>query len=132
MSLAWCSNCEMLTNDCSTPCHKCGGPLEYVTVEPTEDFIKASRGYDEAHLDPAYLELHDKYTALRKERDELQEALKPVARWWTDPDFHSADLEDAILENPKIEETLAALSETEGLRLEKEMDEYGPETAGDK
>ena len=37
MSLAWCPNCEILTNDCSTPCCECGGPLEYAVVAPTDD-----------------------------------------------------------------------------------------------
>jgi len=37
MSLAWCPNCEILTNDVSMPCPKCGGPLEYAVVEPFED-----------------------------------------------------------------------------------------------
>lgn len=37
MSLAWCPNCEILTNDVSMPCHECGGPLEYATLEPNPE-----------------------------------------------------------------------------------------------
>ena len=38
MSLAWCPNCEFLTNDVSMPCFECGGVLEYATlVLPTQE-----------------------------------------------------------------------------------------------
>jgi len=35
MGFAWCPKCEHLTNDISTPCGTCGGPLEAATIIDT-------------------------------------------------------------------------------------------------
>lgn len=47
MSLAWCPSCEILTNDVSTPCHKCGGPLEYATLQPNPQSHRRDRRMNE-------------------------------------------------------------------------------------